>query len=62
MEEHKLLKARDVARLLGLGRSTVYALMDSGALPVVEIGRARRVPADALPAFIEARTKPVRAA
>jgi excisionase family DNA binding protein len=34
----------DVAKFLGVSRSQVYRLMDSGALPFVKIRSSRRVP------------------
>jgi excisionase family DNA binding protein len=34
----------EVSRFLGISRSQIYALMDSGMLPYVRIGRSRRVP------------------
>ena len=52
-----LLRAEEVARALGLGRSKVYELMATGNLPTVRIGRAVRVPADALRDWVAARTK-----
>lgn len=52
-----LLRAVEVARLLGLSRSNVYALMSTGTLPVVRIGRAIRVPRPALLEWIEKNTR-----
>ncbi len=43
----------EMAAKLRLGRSTVYALINSGALPTVRIGRAVRMPASRLAAFVE---------
>lgn len=37
---------------LGLGRSTVDKLIRSGELRSVKIGRARRIPADALAEYL----------
>lgn len=51
-----LLTAGEVARLLGLGRSTVFALLAAGDLPVVRIGRSVRVPRAALERWIDERT------
>lgn len=48
-----LLKAPEVARALGLGRSKAYEMMASGELPVVRIGRSVRVSADGLRRWIE---------
>ena len=48
-----LLTIESAARLLSLGRSTVYGLVSTGVLDSVKVGRARRVPYDALLRFIE---------
>lgn len=51
--EKMLLTPMEVGEALGLGRSKVYALIASGALPSVRIGRrAVRVPAQALNAWV----------
>ncbi|WP_327139027.1 helix-turn-helix domain-containing protein [Nocardia sp. NBC_01327] len=34
----------DAARLLGIGRSTVYAAAKSGELPAIRVGRRVRIP------------------
>ena len=52
----KLLRATEVAALLGLGRSKVYDMMKRGQLPVVRIGKAIRVPAHALDEWIKTHT------
>jgi excisionase family DNA binding protein len=38
-----LATVSDVARHLAVSRSTVYQLMESGALPYVKLGRCRRI-------------------
>ena len=43
-----LMTILDAARVLAISRSTVWKLMDSGALPWVKIGGARRVSAAAV--------------
>jgi excisionase family DNA binding protein len=43
-----LLTVQQAARVLNLGRSTVYELIASGQLEVVHIGRSARVPVDAI--------------
>jgi len=48
----RLLTVKQAAEILGLGRSTVYELIAAGALETVSIGRLRRVPLDALRAFV----------
>lgn len=48
-----LLTPTEAATALGIGRSKVYELMQTGQLQSVHIGACRRVPADALTAFLE---------
>jgi excisionase family DNA binding protein len=43
-----LLRLPEAARLLGLGRSTIYELASRGEIPTVHIGRAVRISARAL--------------
>jgi excisionase family DNA binding protein len=52
----ELLDSRDVSRILGLGRTKVFAMMARAELPVVRIGRLVRVPRSALMAWIESET------
>jgi excisionase family DNA binding protein len=49
-----LLTVKQAARVLNLGRSTVYQLIADGRLEVVHIGRSTRVPADAISGLIGA--------
>jgi excisionase family DNA binding protein len=44
----------EAADQLGVGRTLMYALVSSGAVESVRIGRLRRVPTDALVAFLDA--------
>jgi excisionase family DNA binding protein len=39
-----LQRISETARFLGVSRSLVYRLINSGALPTVRIGRSRRIP------------------
>jgi len=55
--EPLLLKAGDVAKLLGMGRSKVFAMLAVGELPVIRIGRSVRVPRAALEDWIAERTQ-----
>ncbi|MFD9218683.1 helix-turn-helix domain-containing protein [Streptomyces sp. NPDC060064] len=48
----ELLTVPEVMARLKLGRSTVYDLIRSRRLTSITIGRARRVPADAVRDFI----------
>jgi len=52
-----LLDSRAVAELLGLGRTKVFQMMASGALPVIRIGRCVRVPRSGLESWIATRTE-----
>jgi excisionase family DNA binding protein len=54
--DRELLTVPEAARRLSLGRATAYLLVQRGELPVVRIGRAVRIPARALEAWIIART------
>src|SRR4029450_5595335 len=49
-----VLTVEDAADRLGVGRTVMYALVSSGAVESVRIGRLRRVPADALVGFLDA--------
>ena len=52
-----LLTPTEAATALGIGRSKVYELMQTGQLQSVHIGACRRVPADAVHSFLrELRT------
>jgi excisionase family DNA binding protein len=52
MVERLLLTPTEAAQALGIGRSKLYELLRSGAVPSVRIGTCRRIPADALAAVI----------
>lgn len=47
-----VLTVEEAAERLGVGRTVMYALVSSGAVESVRIGRLRRVPADALVTFL----------
>ncbi|CAM5469227.1 helix-turn-helix domain-containing protein [Streptomyces viridifaciens] len=51
------LTVEEAARRLGIGRTTMYALVASGEVPSVTIGRLRRVPAEALKEYVAARAR-----
>ena len=55
--ERLLLRPHEAAELLGLGRSTVYELIASGAIPSITIGKSRCVPLEALRAWVRAQTE-----
>ena len=48
-----LLKVRDAARLLGLGRSMTYEFIRNGELKSIKVGGARRVLVSDLHEFVE---------
>lgn len=50
--ETLLLKIPEVMARLAVGQTKVYELMSSGELRSVKVGRARRVPSDALERFM----------
>jgi excisionase family DNA binding protein len=52
-----LLRIPDAAGLLGIGRTTLYKLIDEGELAVVRIGRAVRVPIVEVHAFVARRRR-----
>src|SRR5690242_11582917 len=51
-----LVRPSEAAEILGLGRSKVYAMLATGELPCVKIGKSVRVPLDALHRWVNART------
>jgi excisionase family DNA binding protein len=48
-----LLTAAEVGHILHLSRSHTYSLMKAGLIPVVRIGKSRRVRSEDLEAFIK---------
>ncbi|AQU67823.1 helix-turn-helix domain-containing protein [Streptomyces niveus] len=49
------LTVEEAARRLSVGRTTMYALIRDGAVQTVPIGRARRVPVQALSEYLGRR-------
>jgi len=47
-----LLTPVEAAAVLGIGRSKLYELMQTGQLPSVRIGACRRVPSDVVHRFV----------
>jgi excisionase family DNA binding protein len=56
--EPALLRVEEAARILALGRSKTYELIARGELPSVRIGRAVRVPRNALQEWLRAQVTP----
>lgn len=48
-----LLTAEEAAERLGIGRTLMYALVRGGDVESVQIGRLRRIPADALSRYLD---------
>lgn len=49
----KLLNAEEVAELLSVSRSFAYALMQTGQIPTIHLGRSVRVRPEDLEEFIQ---------
>jgi excisionase family DNA binding protein len=61
VQSARLLTVMESARLLGLGKTTIYQLMESGRLPYFRFGSARRIdPADLEALKTECRVGPAR--
>jgi excisionase family DNA binding protein len=54
LADRLLVTPAEAATALGIGRTRVYELMAAGDLRSVKIGRSRRIPVEALTAFISA--------
>lgn len=48
----QLLTVEAAAAQLSIGRTTMYALIKAGVITSIRIGRLRRIPAEALAAYI----------
>ncbi|MFI1481424.1 excisionase family DNA-binding protein [Streptomyces sp. NPDC020747] len=58
-----LLTVEEAARRLRIGRTTCFKLVRAGEIESVTVGRLRRVPTDALPAYVSRlRRRPAEAA
>jgi excisionase family DNA binding protein len=53
-ETKRLLSADELARELGVGRTTAYGLLWSEAIPSMKMGRLRKVRREDLEAYIKA--------
>jgi excisionase family DNA binding protein len=47
-----LYRPEEAAEVLSLSRATIYELMADGLITSVKIGRSRRIPHEALEAFV----------
>jgi len=51
--EPGLLRIEEAAKYLSIGRSTMYELIAQGTIPTVHIGRAVRIPTEALKRLVQ---------
>jgi excisionase family DNA binding protein len=56
----RLLSADELARELGVGRTTAYTLLWSRAIPSMKLGRLRKVCREDLEAYLAERMKSAR--
>ena len=56
MAPRLMLTAEQAAEALGIGRTAVFALIKSGDLESVRIGRLRRIPAGSIEAYAQRLT------
>lgn len=56
--EKLLLDVKEVASVLGCGRTHVYGMIQRGELPAVKLGRLTRVRTVSLLAFVEQQESP----
>ncbi|TCP40666.1 excisionase family DNA binding protein [Tamaricihabitans halophyticus] len=61
-QPRELLTVVAAAERLSIGRTTMYGLIKDGHITTVHVGHLRRVPADALTAYIEHLTASQQAA
>jgi excisionase family DNA binding protein len=52
--EQRLSRVQEAAAVLGISRTTVYALISAGALRALKIGRSVRVAATDIDAYVDA--------
>ncbi len=55
-------RAKDVQTLLGLSRTAVYYLMNSGAFPVLKMGKIAFVKRSDFDGWVERNTTPAKSA
>jgi excisionase family DNA binding protein len=56
-DERLLLTVSEAARGLCIGRSLLYELLADGQVESIHVGRLRRIPADALVAYVDQQRK-----
>ena len=60
--EKLLVRPTEGAEMLGLSRRKFYQLLADGTIPSITIGKARRIPAEALREFVRAQTDQAKTA
>lgn len=53
MQEKYLCSIREATSLIGMGRTSIYSLLNAGTLKSVKIGSRRLVRIDSIAAFID---------
>jgi excisionase family DNA binding protein len=53
-----LLTVKEAAALIGIGRTTLYCLMDVGEIDSVHIGTSRRIPLASVYQYVDRLTRP----
>ena len=56
----RLLSAEELARELGVGRTTAYSLLWSGTIPSMKLGRLRKVRREDVESYLAERMKRAR--
>jgi excisionase family DNA binding protein len=56
--ERLLYRPKEAAAAIGLSPAKIYQLMASGEVPSVKIGKSRRIPVEALHAWVAKATEP----
>ena len=57
-DDRLLLTVKEAAHRLGIGRSLMYVLLESGEVQSIHVGRLRKVPVAALTAYVERQSSP----
>src|SRR5215510_2614699 len=57
--EKLLLRPHEAAEILGIGRSKIYALLATGDVPGVRVGRSLRIPVLALQRWVAEKSEAV---
>jgi excisionase family DNA binding protein len=55
MESKLLLSPDETCAMLGVKRTTLYKMLETGEIPSIRVGRLRRIPLERLRAWIDER-------